>query len=239
MQLLAKDRHRRFTLEVNSKLIFDAEGKPIGIHSISRDITERKQAEARQLVLIRELQHRTKNLLAVVQSLITSTLARNRDVDVACKILVGRLHALARAQEFVVEGSSGGVPLRQLIEAELEAFSDRTSVEGVPVILGGAFAQNFALVIHELTTNAVKYDSLAGPNGRVDVRWKVRTAVEPSLSFCWRERGGPVVDEPRETGFGSQLIAAALGSRPRVEFTREGLEFSIEIPFSEISRTSK
>ena len=75
MQLLAKDRQRRFTLEVNSKLMVDAEGKPFGIHSISRDITERKQAEARQLVLIRELQHRTKNLLAVMQSLVTSTLA--------------------------------------------------------------------------------------------------------------------------------------------------------------------
>ena len=88
-KLVSKDRQRCFTLEVSSKLLFDQSGKPSGIHAIARDITERKEAEARQLVLIRELQHRTKNLLAVIQSIVSNTLSRSRDLTSANDAIVG------------------------------------------------------------------------------------------------------------------------------------------------------
>ena len=123
---------RRFTLEVNSKLMFDARGKPTGVHSIARDISERKEAEARQAVLVRELQHRTKNMLAVIQSIATSTLSRSKDLGSAQEALIGRLHALAHAQEFVAAGPGGGVPLRDLVEGELSAFGARTIINGEP-----------------------------------------------------------------------------------------------------------
>src|SRR5262249_7471587 len=150
MQAIAKDRQRRVTLEVNSKLMLKGTGEPVGIQSIARDITERKESEARQAVLIHELQHRTKNLLAVMQSIVTNTLAHSRDLTGAKDALVGRLHALARAQEFITAGSTAGVSLRKLVEAELSAFATRMKLDGVPLVVDGSFAQQFALVIHEL-----------------------------------------------------------------------------------------
>ena len=185
MQLVSKDRQRRFTLEVSSKLLFDSSGKPSGIHAIARDISERKEAEGRQLVLIRELQHRTKNLLAVIQSIVSNTLSRSGDLTSANDAIVGRLHALARAQEFVIYGATGGVALRDLIAAELSAFAARKRIDGVPLVVGSAFAQQFALVIHELATNAAKYGSLSTPKGSVLITWEVKhqPTEAPTLFF--------------------------------------------------------
>ena len=129
MTVLAKDG-RKLTLDVDSRLIRDDEGNPLAIHSIARDITERKEAEARQNLLVRELQHRTKNMLAVIQSIATSTLRRSPDLASAEEAFVGRLHALARAQEFVASGPAGGVPLRDLVQDELAAFAARFKSTG-------------------------------------------------------------------------------------------------------------
>jgi PAS domain S-box-containing protein len=239
MQLLGKDR-RRFTLEVNSKLMFDEDGAPTAIHSISRDITERKQAEARQIVLIRELQHRSKNLLAIMQSIATNTLARSRDLETARSVVIGRLHALARAQEFVVSGATGGVPLHDLLDGELSAFGAQAAIEGSPLLLGGPFAQHFALVIHELATNAAKYGSLSTPLGRLLVQWEVKNELAPPvLVFRWTERDGPRVKSPKASGFGTQLIAASLGTKPHTAYTDEGFEFAAEIPLAHVTQASK
>ena len=238
MQIFSKGR-QRLTLEVNSKLIRDEDGNPSGIHAIARDVTERKQAEARQLVLIRELQHRTKNLLAVAQSIVTNTLDRTPSTARAKDAIVGRLHALSRAQEFVASGASGGVPLRELVEAELSAFATQVSIEGIPVVLGGAFAQQFALVLHELATNAAKYGSLSASNGRLMIRWHIGQSEEPALVFSWQERGGPRVERPQDEGFGTRLIASALHHEPRVSFDPRGFEFSIAVPMSEVMPSTK
>jgi PAS domain S-box-containing protein len=236
-QVLAKDGQRRVTLEVNSKLILDGGGKPIGIHSIARDVSERKEAEARQLVLIRELQHRTKNLLAVMQSIATNTLDYSSDITSAKDAIIGRLHALARAQEFITTGRTAGVPLHNLVEAELAAFATRFSIDGAPLIIGGGFAQQFALVVHELATNAVKHGSLSIPSGRVFVSWELnRLQPKPILSFSWLERGGPPVRAPTELGFGSQLLSVASGEPPRIFYGERGLEFTVEVPLGEVTR---
>jgi PAS domain S-box-containing protein len=238
MQIFSKGR-QRLTLEVNSKLIRDEEGKPSGIHAIARDVTERKQAEARQTVLIRELQHRTKNLLAVIQSIVTNTLDRTTSAARAKEAIIGRLHALSRAQEFVASGASGGVPLRELVDAELSAFATQVSVEGIPVVLGGPFAQQFALVLHELATNAAKYGSLSVSNGRLVIRWHIRQSDEPLLVFSWQERDGPRVERPLDQGFGSRLIGSALHHEPNVKFDPRGFEFSIAVPMSEVMQPTK
>ena len=191
-------------------------------------------------MLIRELQHRTKNLLAVVQSIVRNTLKRSRDLKSANEAIVGRLHALARAQEFVVSGATGGVPLRDLVEAELSAFAARMKVNGIPLVVGSAFGQQFALVIHELATNAAKYGSLSAPKGYVLINWEVNHhPEEPALVFSWAERGGPPVTPPTEEGFGSSLITATLNGKSRVLFGDLGLEFSVEIPLSEIMKASR
>jgi PAS domain S-box-containing protein len=235
MHLLGRDGRQRFTLEVNSKLMLDVDGKPAGIHSIARDVTDRKAAEARQAVLIRELQHRTKNMLAVIQSIATSTLRRGSDLETARNALVGRLHALAHAQEFVASGAGGGAPLRDLVDAELAAFGARASVRGDAVIAGSSFAQMFALVIHELATNATKYGALSKARGYVKVNWTIDSASPSgSLDFTWVERGGPLVEAPAKSGFGTELMS--LLGKPHIAFDPEGFQYAVKLPLSDVTR---
>jgi PAS domain S-box-containing protein len=235
MQLMGKNPQRLFTLEVSSKLLFDERGKPIAVHAIARDITERKNAEARQAVLIRELQHRTKNMLAVIQSITSNTLRRSHDLESAHEALIGRLHALAHAQQFVASGATGGAPLRELIEGALSSFGARASLSGYPIVTGNAFAQMFALVVHELATNAAKHGSLSSSEGRVLISWKIDNVDdEPSLNFSWVERGGPPVRPNRSEGFGSQLLSMV--GKPELAFKREGFEYALTIAISEVMR---
>jgi PAS domain S-box-containing protein len=235
MQLMGKNPERLLTLEVSSRLLFDDHGKPIAIHAIARDVTERKNAEARQTVLIRELQHRTKNMLAVVQSITSNTLRRSHDLESAHQALIGRLHALAHAQEFVASGATGGVPLRELIESALSSFGARAHLSGFPIVAGHAFAEMFALVVHELATNAAKHGSLSSGEGRVLIRWHIENVGdEPSLAFSWVEQGGRPVEAARGEGFGTQLLAM-VGS-PELRFKRTGFEYALTIPMSEVMR---
>jgi PAS domain S-box-containing protein len=237
--LLRKDG-QRCTVEVNSKLVLDPLGQPLGVHSIARDITERRNAEARQTLLVRELQHRTKNMLAVVQSIVANTLTRGSSVEGAREAIIGRLQAIARAQEFVASGKSGGAPLRELVEGQLATFAARAKIDGPPVYAGAPFAQMFALVIHELATNAAKYGSLSQPRGHVVISWEVQDGPsEPQLAFSWVERNGPPVAAPAHQGFGSRLISAALAGTPRIAFASQGFEYTVDVPLSEVTRASK
>jgi PAS domain S-box-containing protein len=235
MQLLAKEPPRPLTLEVSSKLLVDEHGRPTAIHAIARDVSERKNAEARQSVLIRELQHRTKNMLAVIQSITSNTLRRSHDLESAHEALIGRLHALAHAQEFVASGATGGVPLRELIEGALSSFGARASLSGYPIVAGNAFAQMFALVVHELATNAAKHGSLSAAEGRVLIGWKIDNVhEEPSLNFTWVEQGGPPVRAQRGEGFGTQLLAMV--GTPELAFREQGFAYTLTVPMSEVLR---
>jgi PAS domain S-box-containing protein len=237
--LLHKDGQRS-AVEVNSKLVLDALGQPVGVHSIARDITERRNAEARQMLLLRELQHRTKNILAVVQSIVLNTLTRGSTVEGAREAIVGRLQAIARAQEFVAAGKTGGAPLRELVEGQLATFADRARIEGPAVFAGAPFGQMFALVIHELATNASKYGSLSRPGGRVDITWEITgDGAEPLLTFAWVERDGPPVSPPTQQGFGSRLILAALPGTPRITFDSKGFEYTVDVPLADVTRGSR
>lgn len=235
LEMLAKDCRRRTILDIKARLAYGDDGKPLAIHSIARDITERKEADARQTVLLRELQHRTKNMLAVIQSIVTNTLRKSRDLASAEEALVGRLHALAHAQEFVASGPGGGVPLRQLIDAELAPFAARATISGDPLVVGGAFAQTFALLVHELGTNASKYGALSSPRGRVVINWKVEDGEDgPALRFAWVERGGPPASPPKETGLGTILMSAI--GQSQAAFNEEGFEYVVTVPLAEAVR---
>ncbi len=237
--LLRKDG-QRCTVEVNSRLVLDALGQPTALHSIARDVTERRNAEARQVILLRELQHRTKNILAIVQSIVLNTLTPGTGIEAAQEAIVGRLQAIARAQEFVAAGRSGGAPLRVLVEGQVASFAARVQIDGPVVFAGAPFGQMFALVVHELATNAAKHGALSQPSGHVLVRWHVRDDPGgPQLAFSWVERDGPPVNPPKHQGFGSRLILAALAGTPRVEFDGRGLEYAVDVPLSEVTRASK
>jgi PAS domain S-box-containing protein len=198
----------------------------------SVDITDRKDADARQLVLLRELQHRAKNLLAVVQSIVTSSLRRAPDPQSAEGTILGRLHALARAQEFVAAGASGGAPVDEIVRAELSAFGARATMEGPPVLAGSGFAQMFAIVVHELATNAVKYGALSAPEGHVEIRWTVDD--DAGFQFAWLEKGGPRVRPPASSGFGTQILKAAWVGSPRISFNEGGFAYEVAVPVDQL-----
>jgi PAS domain S-box-containing protein len=233
LKMAAKDGALRI-LGVNSRLVFDAKGQPSMIHSVARDVTERKEAEARQVLLIRELQHRTKNLLAVIQAIANSTLKGSAGLET----FIGRLHALANAQEYVTAGSQGGVSIRALLEAELATFGKRAAAQGQDLVLGGGFAQSFALIVHELATNAVKHGAFSTSQGRVNIEWgSDQRYGQALLNFSWIERDGPLVQPPASQGFGTQLISAV--GKSRIEFRPEGFEYRLIVPFSEALRGSQ
>ena len=207
--------------------------------SLRIEVGERKRAEERLKVLVSELTHRVKNLLAVLQSITMRTLTDGRGVGECRRVLLGRLHALARAHELLTEAFWKGADLGDIVEAEVSGFSDRVHAKGPPVLLSGSAVQTFALVVHELATNAAKYGALSDEKGHVDVDWSITTdAKQRYLDFRWVEVSGPPVWEPKRKGFGLMLIATMAGaysSKPTVDFAPGGVVCRFRLPLDTIA----
>jgi two-component sensor histidine kinase len=195
--------------------------------------SRRRQYEARALLaryelLARELQHRTKNLLSVILSIASASLREGGDGNDA---LVDRLHSLAKAQDLIFEEGGSGAQLEHVVRSIVDSFGARISLEGPLVYLKAGVAQGFALIVHELATNAVKYGALTKPSGNVSVRWSLNAGVaEPTVTFTWQERGGPPAAPPEHRGFGSLLLEKAVssaGEPPRFEYGPEGFSYQI------------
>ena len=146
----------------------------------------------RYMLLARELQHRTKNLLAVIQSIASASLPPGP----ARETYFARLHALAIAQDLVLEGDGQGISIRRLVEQALNSFGSRIVIHGPDVNLSPITAQGFALVLHELATNAVKHGALSAAGGTVTVEWRQNLSRPAVLFFAWREKGGPPAAAP-------------------------------------------
>ncbi|HEY8696192.1 MAG TPA: chemotaxis protein CheB [Rhizomicrobium sp.] len=204
----------------------------------TRDITESKSMEARLRLLLGELTHRVKNVLAVVQGMAHQTWRSSGDKTDFVERLDGRLAALAASHRLLVESDWKGADIRKLIENELAAYSGdppRLLMKGESIALPSEIATPFGLVVHELATNAVKYGALSNENGSVTLSWTLENGNKGArLKFHWREKGGPGVKKPSTSGFGSKLIQQGLsGAEVRYEFRREGVECSIDIPLPE------
>ncbi len=201
-----------------------------------RDITERKRAEQTERLLSRELQHRTYNLLAVIDALADRTLRGNPTVEGAREVFQGRLQALARTHRRLSEKNWSGITLSDIIRLELEPFSGRTKIDGPSLTLNSQYAQHFTLAVHELVTNAAKYGALSAENGEIDVSWTVAGSdADAHLKFQWRERGGPAVSPPVRQGFGSSLLKATLGVA-EFEYAPEGFCYATTLPLIEVSQ---
>jgi PAS domain S-box-containing protein len=205
------------------------------------EISERKAAEQREVLLAREVDHRAKNLLAVVQSVVQLT--RASEPEELKQGIVGRIQALARAHSLLAEARWDGAQLSDLVREELAPYLDNSvaciSVEGPEMLLRPAAAQSLAIVLHELATNAVKYGGLSTDGGHLSVQWK---RVDAMLELRWIEHGGPLVVAPRTSGFGSKIMRASierqLHGSIHQQWLAEGLSCTIRIPAAEAQRDS-
>jgi len=205
------------------------------------DVTAITRAEERQRLLLAELQHRVRNTLGVVRSIARRSAEASTTVEEYAFHLDGRLNAYARTQALVTRDPEGGVDLEYLVVEELLAYNAREGeqmrVSGPKVRFQPKAAETFALALHELATNALKYGALSQPTGRIEVSWRVDESTEPTrLVFEWRERGGPQAAPPPRKGFGTELLERTLAfefkGQTTMAFNPGGLQCTIIIPFS-------
>jgi len=210
------------------------DGQAVRAAGISMDVTERKEAEAHQRLLLDELNHRVKNTLATVQSIAIQT--RAGDGSAAGAAFIDRIHALSRAHDLLSEGAWQGASLADVVGRTMAhaATPGRVDFGGPKVRLGPNAAVTLNMAFHELATNAQKYGSLSSPAGRVDVTWQ--PDGDADVAIDWRESDGPTVVEPVRRGFGSRLIEQALpremGGEARLVFDAAGLVCHMRLPLS-------
>jgi PAS domain S-box-containing protein len=228
---------RAMQWEVNSTLTVDSGGRPLGLHAIARDVTERRRTEARLRLLVNELNHRVKNTLALVQGLALQSFKDGRDPVEARSAFQERLSALASAHDLLTRESWEGATLAQLVEEAVGHHNSpepRIAAGGPHVTLGPKAAVSLVIALHELATNAAKYGALSVPGGKVSLVWEV---AEGRLRLEWREGGGPAVLPPDQRGFGSRMIeralAADLGGGVKIDFAPEGVVCRIEASLAE------
>lgn len=205
-------------------------------------VFERRRREDRERLLLHELNHRVKNLLAVVQAIAHQTFRKASSTEAGLAAFSGRLSALAQAQNLLLAADWTDVDLRSLVEGAIRGSGntlERFEIVGPPLKVAANRSVSVALAVHELCTNAVKYGALSAPAGKVQVSWTV-DEDRRNLDFEWRETGGPVVTAPARSGFGSTLLMSnlgrELGAEVAAEYPPEGFVFRVRAPLSDINR---
>lgn len=220
--------------------IKDQNGQLVGVSKIARDITERKQAQARQELLTREINHRTKNLFAIIQSVVSRSFAGKTSVADAKTAVLNRLCTLAQTNVLLMEEDFHGADIRKVVCTEMSPYQDRTEIEGPHIVVTAQAAQNLALAVHELATNAAKYGALCAVSGRVRINWQIfENGDQRFFAFRWQEEGGPPVRPPERKGFGStvleQVMAEYFDTPPRIEFAPSGVVYELTGPLDGIA----
>ena len=226
--------------------IRDRDDKIIGVSKIARDITEQKLAQETQTLLLRELNHRSKNLLAVADAIVRQT-AKSTSPKEFVERISRRLHALSINQDLMIEHDWRGADVAQVIQWQLASVIDdhasRVVLKGYPCVMTPRVAQALGLAIYELATNALKFGALSSPSGRIHIEWQV-TEANGSREFklTWRESGGPEVLQPRKKGFGSaiteSMIARSVLGSVAVTYAPTGLVWELVAPESGLTQTS-
>jgi PAS domain S-box-containing protein len=219
--------------------------KPVGKSSTewvgtSADVHEMRGLQDRQQVLLSELQHRTRNLLALVQALARQTVKSSASLSDFSRQFEIRLGALSQVQSVLARTDQGPIDLEQIVRAELEAHGagETADIGGPRVELAPSAAQTIALALHELATNAVKYGALRQPPGELEIKWHLQERDgQTHVILNWRETNPDVTGSPlapRGTGYGRELIERALpqqlNASTKLEFTADGVRCSVELP---------
>ena len=238
--LIERPNGSRVTVIVNIRPLTNQRGEVTGAINCFYDITERKEAEKYQRLLMNELAHRGRNMLAVVQAIAARSLSGPLSLDEAREALTQRIRALARSQSALAAEGFRGARVAEIVRLEIEGFSERVAASGPDVVLDPRRAQTFSLLVHELATNATKHGALSGANGTVAIRWSTEgVGAGARFKFRWQERGGPPVVFPTRHGFGRSLLekAAALdfATTPKISFVPEGLTYEIDASLPDVA----
>lgn len=224
-------------------MLRNGDGKATHRLTLVTDMTKQRLAEERQRVLMRELAHRGKNLLAVIQSIANRSFSGQATLTEARNTFQGRMQALARTYETLTDETLDGAELETLVRGELDAFEQRARVDGPLIRLTSRSAQTLALIVHELASNAAKYGALSVATGRLDVHWKIHAnGSSPRFEFIWTERGGPPAVAPERRGFGTALVSTVAGAELRCEpelvYGEEGFSYRFSTLLSLIGVSS-
>ena len=216
-----------------------SDGKPLRAFATNLDITEMKRAEEHSKLLMAEVNHRAKNLLAVVQAIAQQT-AKHSDPATFVARLADRIDGLTTSQDLLVSNNWQGVEVSYLVEGQLAHFKDligqRIFLMGPPTRLTPAAAQGIGMALHELATNASKYGALSNKVGRVHITWQVAEVPAPTFTMRWLEVGGPKVAPPTRRGFGQLVIGrmaeSAVDGTVEVEYSESGLSWKLSAPIA-------
>ena len=225
-------------IESRSFMSYTADGHPQRVVGVNIDITERKRAEDYQRLLVAELDHRVKNVLATVRAVAGHTLDASSSMEHFVAALDGRIQSMASMHELLSRRRWRGLPLAELLRLELAPYASRNNTEtsGPEVVLSPEAGHAVAMVFHELVTNAAKYGALSTRQGRVSVQWywRLNGNSRDGLVIEWQESGGPTVEAPRKSGYGStvvsDLIPYELGGTADLALSPEGVRCRLEIP---------
>jgi PAS domain S-box-containing protein len=226
-------------LNVSSTAVFNEQGSFQYSVRVIQDIDERKRFEQRQVLLVRELHHRVRNTLAVVQALAGATARTTTSIREFNRSFSSRIAALAKTQTLLTEDYWQTAPLREMLKCELQPFwakkHERFRLEGPEVNLSADLAIPLSMAFHELTANAAQYGALSVRKGCIAVQWElVTTEGQRELHLTWVEQNGPLVEQPAHSGFGSFLLERVLPSqchaRSDLSFDPAGLRCEIHVP---------
>ena len=225
-------------VSVRGRTFFE-DGRAVRMVGAARDITERKHREQHVRMLLRELVHRSKNLLAVVQAMSRQTAARSGSIEEYQRKFSARLQALSMAHDQLVSNDWRGALMHDLVRAQIAycldvdagELGEQAGIEGPNVLLKPEAAQNIGLALHELAANALAYGSLSRAGGRIALNWRLE---DDRFRIEWRESGGPPVAPPFCEGFGhkvvKRLVAQALDGEATLDFPPEGLIWTLSVP---------
>lgn len=235
--------------ELHVEALRNEPGDIVGLICASVDVTERKEGEAHLRLLLRELTHRSKNLLAVIQAMARQTARHAGSTEAFLDQFGARLQALAASHDLLVRESWYGASLTELIRSQLTAYfepdSSQVAIRGIDVALKPEAAQNLGLALHEMAANAAKYGALSTLDGQVSVAWQWRDGTGnagDALELEWREQFGPKVKPRRKKGFGTMVIegnlSRALNADVKMVFDPGGFQCLIAIPANQILATN-
>jgi two-component sensor histidine kinase len=244
---LSGERNAKSTFLLSAGPLLNETKANVGSIVTLIDMTERKRAEEQQTMMVAELNHRVKNILAIVQSVAAQTQRASGSLEDFADAFTGRLKALAIAHDILTQTRWIGIGLSELLTAVLAPYrtpeEQRISIQGPAVLLPARAVVPLSMVLHELTTNAAKYGALSKQRGSIEISWQLNGAIDKAVELIWQERGGPKVKAKAKVsaGFGTTLIDRVvrhdLDGKTKIDFDPQGVRWTIAFPVGSLAGT--